>query len=279
MKGSDFLKKLNETLGIQLPEETLTKLAEIEVPDELQTKHAEIFISKERAKHEPEIIDHITKEDRKTQFRIVDEKIKTFLPLISQEQATVITNTFETYKKLDMLTTAVGDAIKGAKGKVSEDVRKVEDEWAAKLKVKEEDFAKQLTAKEVEFKNTQIENLMRAKLLSFNWADSFLPVKDALIKAAIIDIKSKPYLYELESDGSVAIRQEKDSVKRDVFEEGTENKLTLDKMLDKAVDSFVKKSNPDKTEPDPTRGTPQPRTMPEKVETLAERRAAAAATK
>jgi hypothetical protein len=280
MKGSDFIKKLNETLGITIPEETLTKLSEIEVPDEFQAKHQEIFISKERAKHEPEIIEAITKEDRKTQFRIVDEKIKTFLPLIGQDQATVITNTFETYKKLDMLTTAVGDAIKNAKGKVSEDVRKVEEEWAAKVRLKEEDFAKQIAAKETEFKDKQVENIMRSKLLSYNWADAFQPVKEALSKAAIVELKSKPYVFDLETDGSVAIRRKDEGgVLRDVFED--EKRLTIDKVLDKFVDPYVKKSNPDTTnQPPQASGTPQPRpAMPEKVETLAERRAAAAALK
>ncbi len=137
-----------------------------------------------------------------------------------------------------------------------------------------DNFSKQLAAQEAGFKDKQIENHMRTKLLSYNWADSFLPVKDALIKAAIIDIKSQPYLYELENDGQVAIRQEKDGVKHNVFE--GENILTLDKMLDKAVDSFVKKSNadPDKTQPPKPSGNPQPIVTPVNngVETLADRR-------
>jgi hypothetical protein len=242
MKGSDFFKKLNETLGITIPEETLTKLGEIDLPDDLQAKHAEVFISKERAKHDESIIEHIVKEDRKNNFRIMDEKIKQFLPLIGQDQATVIGNTFETFKKMDILTTAVGDAIKASKGKVSEDVRKVEEEWAAKVKAKEEDFAKQLSERDEKNKQMQLEFVIKSKLLGYNFAEPFQNVKDHLTQMAIIDLKSKPYIYELEN-GSVAIRQEKDGVKRDVFEQGTENKLTLEKMLDSFVDPFIAKSN------------------------------------
>lgn len=280
MKGTDFFKKLNETLGVTIPEDTLTKLNEVELPDELQSKFGEIFISKERAKHEPEIIEHITKEDRKNNFRIVDEKIKQFLPLIGQDQATVITNTFETYKKLDMLTTAVGEAIKGAKGKVSEDVRKVEDEWAAKSKAKEEEFAKQLAAQEQKNKDMQLEFVIKSKLLGYNFAESFQNVKEHLTQMAIIDLKSKPFIYELEN-GSVAIRQEKDGVKRDVFESGTENKLTLEKLLDGFVDPFVKKSTTPETQPPPGGTTPKTTTVtpPNGVITHMDRMRAAEAAK
>lgn len=278
MKGTDFFSKINETTGVTIPEEVLTKLAEIELPDDLQTKFAEKFISKERAKHDNEIIEHITKADRKENFRIVDEKIKQFLPLISQDQATVITNTFETYKKLDMLTTAVGDAIKGAKGKVSEDVRKVEDEWAGKVKSVEENYKKQLEAQEQKNKDMQLEFVIKSKLLGYNFAESFQNVKEHLTQMAIIDLKSKPYIYELEN-GSVAIRQEKDGVKRDVFEQGTENKLTLEKMLDSFVDPFIAKNNAgkDKDKKDEGGSTPPPATPPGEVKTLHDRMRAAAA--
>jgi hypothetical protein len=249
MKGSEFLKKLNETLGVQIPEETLTQLSGIEFPDELQTKHGEIFISRERAKHDEQIVEHITKEDRKNNFKIFDEKIKQFIPLIGQEQGNVISNTFETFKKMDMLRTAVEDSIKTSKGKVSEDVRKVEEEWATKLRVKEEDYNKQLAAQEAKSKEMQLEFVIKSKLLGYNFADSFKSVKEQLTQMAIIDLKSKPYIYELEN-GAVAIRQEKDGVKRDVFEPNTENKLTLEKMLDTFVDPFVAKNNGASTKDD-----------------------------
>jgi hypothetical protein len=242
MKGSDFFKKVNEPLGITIPDDVLAKLGEVELPDDLQTKFAEVFISKERAKHDSEIIEHITKEDRKNNFRIVDEKIKTLLPLVSSEHQNVINNTFETYKKMDILKTALEEARKNEKGKVSEDVRKVEEEWAVKLKSKEEDHTKALQAQEQKFKDVQFEYVVKSKLLQYPIADQFHTLKEHLTQMAIIDLKAKPFQYELEN-GSVAIRQEKDGVKRDVFEQGTETKLTLEKMLDTFIEPFVKKNN------------------------------------
>jgi hypothetical protein len=277
MKGSDFFKKLNETLGVQIPEETLTKLGEIELPDDMQTKHAEVFISKERAKHDESIIEHIVKEDRKNTFRIVDEKIKAFLPFVGQEHANVINNTFETFKKLDMLTTAVGETVKNSKGKVSEDVRKVEEEWAQKLTAKEEEYKKQLSAQEAKNKEMQLEFVIKSKLLGYNIAEPFQNVKEHLTQMAIIDLKSKPYIYELEN-GTVAIRQEKDGVKRDVFEQGTETKLTLEKMLDTFVDPFVAKSNGKPDEKKDTSGnTQQKQVSTDPPKTHLERMRAAAA--
>lgn len=261
MKGTDFFKNLTETLGVTLPEDLLTKLNDIEIPDEVHAKHKEIFISKERAKNEPEIIEHIVKEDRKNNFRIVDEKIKTLLPMISTEHQNVINNTFETYKKFDILKTALDESFKNTKGKVSEDVRKVEDEWAQKFKIKEDEHARDLAARDQKNKDLQLEFVIKSKLLGYNFAESFQSVKEQLTQMAIIDLKSKPYVYELEN-GSVAIRQEKDGVKRDVFEQGTENKLTLEKMLDSFVDPFVAKSNGKKEDAKDEGGKTQTFTAP-----------------
>jgi hypothetical protein len=258
MKGTDFFKNLTETLGVTIPEETLTKLNEIELPDEVQAKHKEIFISKERAKNDPDIIDHVTKDIRREHFRIMDEKIKTFLPMVSTDHQNVINNTFETYKKYDILKTALEDAHKNVKGKVSEDVRKVEDEWATKMKGVEENHKKELEAHAQKNKEMQLEFVIKSKLLGYNFSEAFQPVKEHLTQMAIIDLKSKPYQYELEN-GAVAIRQEKDGVKRDVFEPGTENKLTLEKLLDTFVDPFIAKSNGGKKEdPKVDSGNPQP---------------------
>jgi hypothetical protein len=244
MKGSDFFKKVNEPLGITLPDDVLAKLGEVELPDDLQTKFGEVFISKERAKHDNEIIEHITKEDRKNNFRIVDEKIKTLLPLVSTEHQNVINNTFETYKKMDILKTALEDARKNEKGKVSEDVQKVENEWAEKLKAQKDDHLKALAALDAQNRSNQFEWIVTSKLHNYNLADQFAPIKEQLTKLAILDLNKTGYIYEVEN-GQVAIRQEKDGVKRDVFLPGSETKLTLESQLDKFIDPFVKKNNTD----------------------------------
>jgi hypothetical protein len=251
MKGSDFVKKINEPLGITIPDDVLAKLGEVELPDDLQAKFGEVFISRERAKHDSEIVEHITKEDRKNTFRIFDEKIKTFLPMVGTEHQNVINNTFETFKKMDILKTAMEEARKNDKGKVSEDVQKIESEWAEKMKSLRDDHAKQLQALEQKNKENQFEWIVTSKVKDYALADQFQPLKDHLVHLAITDLKNQGYHYEVEN-GTVAIKKEDENgVKRDVFEKGTETKLTLDKMLNTFVDPFIKKNNAEGGEPKP----------------------------
>jgi hypothetical protein len=240
MKGSDFVKKLNEVLQVQLPEDVIKKLDEVELPDEVQTKFADVFISRERAKNDDSIIEHIVKEERKKIFKVVDEKIKPLLEFLPEENRNIINNEYQTYTKMDMLKPGFAKAFESTKGKVSEDVRKVEDEWSAKLKKSQEDHQKELELQQSRFKEAELDNHLKYKLQNYTFADSFLPIKDALIKTAIIDLKSKPYKLALEN-GSVAVREEKDGTLRDVFE--GENKVTIDKLLDGFVANFIRKNN------------------------------------
>jgi hypothetical protein len=261
MKGIEFLKKVSEPLGITLPEDVTAKLTEVELPDEIGTKFSEMFISKERAKNDTEIIEHIVKEDRKNHFRIVDKKIEeAFLPLVGADQAQVIKNTFESYKKMDMLATAVSDAIKGAKGKVSEDVQKVENEWAEKVRAEKEQHKKEIESLHVQNKENQFHWIVSSKVNGYSLAEQFQDKKDSIKDLAILDLKKKGHVYEIEN-GTVTIMKEENGVKRHVFEPGTENKLTLEKLLDTFIDPFVAKSNGGKKKEDePTSGgNPQPK--------------------
>jgi hypothetical protein len=252
MKGSEFLAKINEALGVKLPEDVIGKLNEVEFPDELQTKFSEVYISRERAKNDEDIINHVVKTERKNIFDAVDKKLEPFYDLLGDDHKNVLKNTFQTFQKLDMLNTGLHESFKGAKKVTDQDVRKVEDEWAGKLKAKEEQHAKDLQAQEQKFKDVQFEYVVKSKLLGYNISEQFQNVKEHLTQMAIIDLKQQPYLYEIEN-GSVVIRQEKDGIKRDAFEPGTEAKLTLEKMLDKFVDPFVKKNNSTDTKKEETK--------------------------
>lgn len=264
MKGIEFLKKVSEPLGITLPEDVAAKLAEVELPDDLGTKFSEVFISKERAKNDSEIIEHITKEDRKNNFRIFDEKIKTFFPLIDPERATVIGNTFQTFEKMDLLNGAFKDALKKREGKVNEDVQKIENEWAEKVKAEKEAHKKEIEALHAQNKENQFNWIVSSKVNAYNLADQFQDKKDSIKELAILDLKKKGHIYEIEN-GTVTIKKDENGVKRDVFEPNTENKLTLEKLLDSFIDPFVAKSNGGKKKEDDGQpgGTPQQKQKPQ----------------
>lgn len=263
MKVTDFVKVLNETLKVNIPAETLTTLESIELPDELGTKFKEVFISKERAKNDSEIIDHVVKEERRNIFGVFDKKIETFLKYVGEDDKADIAKTFQTYEKYSKLDPALEKAWKSNKGKTSEEVQKIQDELTTKLR-EQGDLMKQ---KELEwsakFEDTQFEFTIKDLIKSYNLADAYKAKVDSITKLAIIDFKEKPYKYKLEN-GKYAILKEKDGIQSYAFEEGTENKLTLEKQLDKFMDDFTAKSaggaggdDLSKTKPKPT-PTPTP---------------------
>lgn len=242
MKGIDFFNNLNQPLKITLSEEQTAKLSEIELPDELQAKFSEVFISKERAKNDDDIIKHIVTEDRKKNFKIVDEKIKTFLPFISAEDAAEIEKKFLSYEKLDMLVPALEKAQKAKGSKISEDVQKMQEDYVQKLKDKDEAHKRDLVAMEQRFQELQFEFVVKDKLKGYKLSEAAQSFAEKLPDLAMIDLKKQPYKYELEN-GSIAIYKEsKDGVKSYAYQENSEEKLTLEKLLDKFVDPFVAKS-------------------------------------
>ncbi len=263
MKGIDFVKSVNETLKVNIPAETLTALESIELPDEIGAKFKEVFISKERAKNDSEIIDHVVKEERRNIFGVFDKKSETFLSLIADEDKEEISKTFQTYEKYSKLAVALEKAMKANKGKTSEEVQKIQDELTAKIKA-QTDFYKQKEEEwSAKFEETQFEFTIKDLIKSYNLADAYKAKIDSITKLAIIDFKEKPFKYKLEN-GKYAILKEKDGIQSYAFEEGTENKLTVEKQLDKFMDDFTAKSaggaggeGDGKTKPKPT-PTPTP---------------------
>jgi hypothetical protein len=282
MKGLEFVKNLNETLAVTIPDDVLAKLGEIELPDELNTKFKEVFISRERAKSDAGIIEHVVKDERKKIFDIFDKKIETLLPHLLKEDVDEIGKKFQTFEKFDLAVKGVENMQKNSKGKVSEDVQKIQDDFLAKMKAKEDSHKKELLDQQNKFQETQFEFVVKDKLKSYKLAEQFTSITDNLSQLAIIDLKSKPYKYKLES-GGVAIYKEENGIDVFAFEEGKESKVTLEKLLDKFVDPFIAKSQGGSgTTPPNGHKPPTPGTLPKIPNgemSLADRRRAAEAAR
>ena len=239
MKLNEFLKTIGTTIAIALPED-LSKL-EIELPAEFDTKFSQNYLTRDRAKSDDEIITEITKKANKSKFTAIDDNIKEFLPLVSEEHKKKIESVFDTPEKIKLLKIAMDEKLKDAKGKLTpDDIRKVEDEWSGKYKAlqdqakaEKEALARQMEEKNFDFYVTQ-------KLAGYNVAKEFQATRESLNAMGVLMLKQKGYKYEFEN-GSIRVMQEKDGVPREVYE--GDKKVTFESLIDKFMDPFIAKSN------------------------------------
>lgn len=241
MKANDFLKLINSTLKVELPEEVLSKL-DVDLPEGFESKFTENYLTRDRAKSDDDIISEITKKSNKSALTATDEQIKELLPFISEESRQKINSTFSTPEKLKLLKPALEEVIKNTKGKAAnDDIRKVEEEWSNKVKGLQDThkIEKQQLIQQMEEKN--FEGYVTNKLSGYNFAKDFTPAREHINKLALLALKEKGYRYEFEN-GEMVVRQEKDGVVRDVYD--GETKVTFNGLIDRFVTPFVAKSNP-----------------------------------
>jgi len=239
MKLNEFLKSIGATIAIALPED-LTKL-EIELPAEFDTKFSQNYLTRDRAKNDDEIITEVTKKANKSKFMAIDEQIKEFLPLVSEEHKKKIDSVFDTVEKAKLLKVAIDEKIKDTKGKLTpDDIRKVEEEWSGKYKALQDQAKaeKEALARQMEDKN--FENYALSKISGYKLGTGYENQKAVVNTMAVTFLKQKGYRYEFEN-GAVVVRQEKDGVVRDVYE--GDKKVTFESLVDTFMEPFIAKSN------------------------------------
>jgi hypothetical protein len=251
VKLNSFLRKIAETGGIRDNdfEAALgaSALAEVEIPDTIDEKFNQSFLTRERAKSDPEIVKFHQNDIRKAIFDNVDKHVEYLLPFADDETKEKVKGTFETYKKLELLKEGIERNIKNQKGKAaSEDVRKIEQEWADKIKIQKESHDKELNDMRASFKEEKLVFALKQKINKFQFGEAFKDLKDTLSNSIIDKVRSQSFndnrvLLELAEDGvNVHVRQNVDGSLRDVFDK--ENKVTIDSLIQKEVEPFVVKS-------------------------------------
>jgi len=143
------------------------------------------------------------------------------------------------------------EEIKKIQEKVSkiEEEKRVELERVARLT---EDEAKEELLKDIEkkYEEDRINFAVRSKLLTFELAEYF---SDPKIKAPLIEtiisnikqtkVKDNSLVLELDATGSLNVRQSIEGALRDVYPDGSNEKLTIEKLIAPHVEPFLKKSN------------------------------------
>lgn len=259
MKITDFLREVAEKGGIRDNdlEAALgaSALAGVEIPDTIKEKFNAAYLTRDRAKNDPDIITEITRPKSKEIFANIDARINALLEFVDDDTKTKIKDTFETFKKMDLLKDGIAEGIKKHQAKKgSEDVRKVEEEWVKKTQELKANHEAEKSQMVKEFKEKSLNTSLKLKINEFQFGEAFKGIKDTLSNS-IIDklrleqLKGKPIELELGEDGIVHVRQNVDGTLRDVFDD-SQNKVTVDSLLVKLVDPFIVKSNGRKDQKD-----------------------------
>lgn len=288
MKLKDFLRKIAETGKIVNTDyNTLLGASAIadpslEVPEEFFTEFNKTFLTRERAENDEAIVGQIQKTTHLRLLNKVDDLLEPFYALLPPDKAKEIGKARVplTFERMEHLEKAIKDVVKNATVKNSSDVQKVEDEWSGKYKALEDKFKGEKEQLITQHKEDRVNAALKTKLAGYRISESFNTIKEPLIQSIVAKVKGfkhngNPGVLNFDDSGNLILQQSVDGTLRDIYIKDND-KLSLDKLLDQEMDSFIVKSNgkEHKTETDgTTRRTEQVDTS---KMTLAQQRAAIA---
>lgn len=250
-KLKDFLQKIFEQGDVRGDDVAAllgaSALAELELPEAAVAKFHESYMTRSRAENDPDIVKKIKLSSKAEILDTVDKEIAKLYPLLDSVKASEIDKNQNTFKKIELLTDALGDAVSNAKSSKDKDVQKADEEWANKLKGLETNHRAEIAAVKKQNEESNLNFALKSKLFTFEYAEAFSSLKEPLTETIISKIKStqvngNPITLELDPSGNVNVRHIVDGTLRDVYRDGNE-KLTIDNLIAPHVDPFIKKSN------------------------------------
>ena len=221
-----------------------SSLKDIDVPDDVAAKFNTKFLTRERAMTDEEIVKKFNVDARGRVFDSVDLKLKKLLPKLSTEDQAAIEAEKNTLLKLEMLDKALDNLNKNDDiKKINEGWRKKEEDLHTKIKALEDTVKEKDTNFTTQVKEVKLDYALRNKLFGIELAPEFATDthKNFLADSTISSLK-KNYVFEFdEKDPAIIhLRKNVDGQITDVFEGN--NKITLDDLLKKQYDPYIKKS-------------------------------------
>jgi hypothetical protein len=244
VKLKDFLKGVAEKASIKDADFeavlAASALNEIELPDTFNNTFNEQFLTRERAKNDPTIVGEIQKAINRTAFTTFDEKANNFLSMLEQEDQDKVKATKETYEKYDLIRAGLKKVLAKTGGKANpEEIKKVEEEWSEKLRQKELEHSASITKFKEEQTNLITDSLIKQKILAHNFGEAFAPLKESIADLTVNKVRGQ---FKLALDkGQIAVMREVDGTLREVYEGN--DKVTIDKVLEKELKQFIAVSN------------------------------------
>ena len=240
IKIKDFLKGVAEKANFKDADfdavMAASGLNDFDLPDTFHNTFSEQFLTRERAKSDPAIVSEIQKAINRTAFTTFDAKSEEFLPMLDQEDRDKVKATKETYEKYDLIKSGLKKVLLKTGGKATaEEIQKVENEWAEKLRAKDTEH----TAAIIRFKDEQTtlitDSLLKQKILAHNFGDAFASLKESIADLTVNKVRGQ-FKVSL-SEGQIAIMRDVDGVLREVYEGN--DKLTIDKVLERELKQFI----------------------------------------
>ena len=250
-KIGDFLKTVL-TPVFKKPEEldlfvSASALREIEIPDEIVTEFNNKYLTRERALTDDEIVKSFNKTARGYVFGSVDQKIKKLKAKLSTEDQAAIDAEPDTLVKMELIEKVLDNVGKGTDDntkKISEAVRKREEELHSKISDLESTIKEKSNNFDKEIKGVKLDYALRNKVSAFDLAPEFSTEKHKnFLASSTIDSLKKNFILEFDEkdDSIINIRKDVDGVITDVYEGN--KKVTLADVLQKEYDPYIRKSN------------------------------------
>lgn len=248
MKTKDFFKQLAVTAGITNPDLELFLAASAipeELPDSFNAEVQNKYLTRERALNDANIVAELQKKSNKSAFETFDKKVEDFLPFIQdQELVAKIKAEPQSYQKWDLAKAGIKATFEGieekTKGKINLDANKILEEKNNEIKALKTAHETEIKAQNQRLNDIFITSKLKEKTLAYNFADSFKPLKESIADLVVGNVK-KSYKVDLDEKGSIKLLQQAGESWVEAFE-GNE-KLTIDKLLEKETKQFVAVSN------------------------------------
>lgn len=252
---------------------------DVDIPDETAAEFTKTYLTRERALSDEHILEKVNKDSRGRVFASVDLKLENgVISKLAKEDQDAINAEKNTLLKVEMLGKALDNLAKNDDvKKANEAARKKEEELRGQIKTLEETVSKKDSIFAKQVNEVKLDYALRNKVLGFELAPEFSvdKHKNFLADSTIASLKKNFVLEFDEKDASIIhLRKTVDGQIVDHFEGNV--KQTLDDVLKKEYDPYIKKSTAGDS---PDQQTPQKQTIKlptDKPLTLEDRRLAAA---
>lgn len=255
ISASDFLREITGPLGIKDNELEAalqaSGLKEVQLPDVVKSKFNEGYLTPERAASDEKVLSKA----RGAVYSMVEQRLsKTLRPKLKEDDQKLFDEAAQLFDKIDFLPKAL-DNIASAP---ADDVKKVEEKWRkteaelrSQIKEHEDNFKKAEATKKTELESLQVDYALRAKLAGIEVAPEFATdQKKEFLANSTIDFLKRNFVLQRDdkNPGVVYLRKSVDGAIVDVYEfegEKRQTPFTLDDVVKKQYEPFIKKNNAD----------------------------------
>jgi hypothetical protein len=248
MKGKAFLEKINKQGKINNEDfnKVLETFPDIELPDVWVNLFEENFLTRERATADFEI----TKRIKAESLNGVDEKLKGVIALLDAKDKEEVEKEVNTYKKVELLHSAIPRLLEKVKGnnpttdeKVKE-LEKTNQELVEKIKIINTESENKVKSVQKEFdekeRGMKVDWTLDKELLKYTFADEFTGIKEAILKGILSDVKGKNTL-ALDDKGQILVQEIVNGAPKQKF--NGNDPVTIDSLLAEPLKPFLKKNN------------------------------------